>query len=223
LLLQVDKASSNEISSNKMSDDQILEIHERAVVEYLSEKLPDRNLTTNMNEEETKKALDDIRELLIKQQADNSFKTMGRIPSSFTSETGKGSWYKKLEDFAGPIRLNSELYYPNGPIFSHGVEITGYFVIELAEDKKEMVDEAFLNELYNKLQKKATSTGIDELPVLFRWSATETELHGYDSTYTYIPGGGQWHTTYYGLHVGGVLSPITNSDGGILTDNGVAT
>ena len=187
---EVDKASSKEISPNTMFQNPILEIQERrAVREYLSEKFPERILPTNLNKEETKEALNDVRGLLIQQLTDNSFKTMGRIPSSFNTETGKGSWYKKLEEFAEPIRLNSELYYPNGPIFSHGVEITGYFVIELAEDKKEMVDDTFLNKLYNQLQKDATSTGIDELPVLFRWSATESELHGYDSIYTNIPGG----------------------------------
>lgn len=92
--------------------------------------------------------------------------TKGQIPQ-FSTKEERLNWYSKLDKSKDIVKDDMTPYlYPRGPVIGYGWDINGYF--EVALYKNINVTNYQVNEIYNLIEKGASETSIQEIPVVFK-------------------------------------------------------
>ncbi|MTI94749.1 MAG: hypothetical protein FH749_04555 [Firmicutes bacterium] len=157
--LEVDRSSGT-------SDTNLSEIEQAALSEYLEEKFPERSFSESIRSGDTESIEEALRERVRQELLEDSFLILGEPPASASDQVEWALWISDLSNFAANVGLGAKYYYPDGPVVSHGAEITGYFSVGIDPDR---YDQEIVDDIYSIISEKAAEHDVD-VPVLFRFS-----------------------------------------------------
>ncbi|MCQ1537205.1 hypothetical protein FTO70_16290 [Methanosarcina sp. KYL-1] len=96
----------------------------------------------------------------------NVLATKGQIPQFDTKEE-RLTWYDKLDKSKDIVKDDMDSYlYPKGPVIGYGWNINGYFKVTFYKGMD--VTDSQINEIYNLIERGASKTSIQEIPVVFK-------------------------------------------------------
>lgn len=92
--------------------------------------------------------------------------TYGKLPV-LDSGNQRQNWSNNLEKLGKSLEIEFSLnyIYPNGKVITYGENSRGYFVVVFY--KNLTIERALIDEVYAKIDEKATNMGIQEVPVEF--------------------------------------------------------
>jgi hypothetical protein len=104
--------------------------------------------------------------------------TKGTVPE-IDELSEKIAWTDKLTKVTENVEGMEQYYYDlygDRTVYGFGAHLNGYITVEFNSETPELINESVINDIYQMIDEKAEEEGINDVPVVFRWSEKDIEV-----------------------------------------------